>query len=81
MRVLDGDLTCLEDTVLKLSVGRLGWLQHFGLTSKAVSMDVHADGERDGALIWNSLVVTPFPFVVRSHSKIRLEGLREWSET
>ena len=33
----------------------VGWLQHFGLTSKAVSIDVHTDSERAvGELIGNS---------------------------
>ena len=33
----------------------VGWLQHFGLTSKAVSVDVHTDSERAvGELIGNS---------------------------
>ena len=31
------------------------WLQHFGLTSKAVSIDVHTDSERAvGEIIGNS---------------------------
>ena len=49
------------------------WLQHFGLTSKAVSIDVHTDSER--AVI--PLVATRSPFVEPHRSSIvRLEQLR-----
>ena len=59
----------------------VGWLQHFGLTSKAVSIDVHTDSERAvGELIRNS--TGRYTFSIRhSHSSIaQLEGLRELSE-
>jgi len=54
------------------------WLQHFGLTSKAVSIDVHTDSERAvGEIIGNSTGRYTFSFVEPHPSSIvQLEQLR-----
>ena len=54
------------------------WLQHFGLTSKAILIDVHTDSERAvGEIIGNSLVATRSPSVEPHPSSIvQLEQLR-----
>ena len=54
------------------------WLQHFGLTSKAVSIDVHTDSERAvERSLGIPLVATRSPFVEPHHSSIvQLEQLR-----